>query len=636
MNRILPLLTAGALAAGFLQTLAAAIPPAEKLLSSDTLAVLSVPDWSKVEAARKDAPMYLLWNDPALRPFREKLVAKLTNDVIGPLERELGLHLADYADLLQGQLTVAVAQNGWTGGENPLPALVLVLDTRDKADLLTKNLADVRKKLTETGRTVRTEKIRDVEFSVLTLDTENLMKTVASITGPDAKPAPPAPGKSDATPRPEIAFGQSGPVLLAGTSTKELEKILARLSGAGSASLAELPAFESDQKALLQDALSFGWIHFSPINTILTEVVGKIETDPAQPAPVKPDQALAALGLSGLKTLAFRNRQNAEGTTADLFLGVPEDQRNGLFRLLATEAKDAAPPPFVPADAVQFNRWRLDGQKFWASLNAMLNQIAPGMPGFMIAQLEGILKQKDPAFDFNKNFVANLGDDLIMYEKAPRGNSFEEIASPPAITLIGSPNPDQLFQALKAATLLLPPPFGGAQFKEREFQGRKIYSLPLPTLPTEGQSGENSLSFATAGGYLALTSDSGILEEYLRSGDAKPKPLTQTPGLNDAAQKVGGTATGLFGCQNDAENMRSLFNLLQKNPDLISQLFALTPIAPQAGDADKVLKEWLDFSLLPPFDKIAKYFHLSVFAGQMTPRGYALRIHTPQPPQLKR
>jgi hypothetical protein len=34
-------------------------------------------------------------------------------------------------------------------------------------------------------------------------------------------------------------------------------------------------------------------------------------------------------------------------------------------------------PPFVPAEAVKFQRWRVDGQKAWGSLEKMFNDISP-------------------------------------------------------------------------------------------------------------------------------------------------------------------------------------------------------------------------------------------------------------------
>jgi hypothetical protein len=50
----------------------------------------------------------------------------------------------------------------------------------------------------------------------------------------------------------------------------------------------------------------------------------------------------------------------------------------------------------------------------------------------------------------------------------------------------------------------------------------------------------------------------------------------------------------------------------------------------------KRLKDWVDFSLLPPFEKIAKYFHFSVSSGSFTADGFSYKAFTPTPPQLKK
>ena len=67
-------------------------------------------------------------------------------------------------------------------------------------------------------------------------------------------------------------------------------------------------------------------------------------------------------------------------------------------------------------------------------------------------------------------------------------------------------------------------------------------------------------------------------------------------------------------------------------------MFALTPLAAavKSTDGGKSLKDWLDFSLLPPSDQIVKYFGISVYAGRMTPTAYLLKVYTPTPPQLKK
>jgi len=630
-------------------TSAAAVPAPEQLLPADTLAVFAVPDWAKCEAARNDTPVMLLWRDPALAAFREKFMAKLTKDVITPLEGQLGIKFSDYSSLAQGQVTLAIIQNGWTGSSDPVPALLLIIDTRDKSDQLKKNLDEVKKKLADSGKTLKTDKIRDVEFATLVVDLAELGQGIHKAfpgVGPDgqkdgangAGDKKEDSGKSGATI--QLTFGQSGSLLVAGLSVKgsisaELEKVLARLGGGSVPSLAEQPDFEACSKSVFREAQSYAWLHFAPLADVFTKAAADSASKQGGNPAMSPGKVLSALGLNTIKTLSFGARQSPDGQSVDMFLGSPEDQRKGLVRFLTTEPKDASPPAFVPSDAVQFSRWRVDGQKAWATLESIFNEVSPGTMGFFLTQLETGLKQKDPSFDFKKNFIGNLGDDIIVYQKAPRGQSLAELSSAPQLFLIGSPNGDQIIQSFKTIISLAPFPPAPA---DREFLGRKIYSQPLPAMPNGagGSTAERSLMFCASGGYVAMSTDSAILEEYLRSSDTKPKPLSETAGLADAAQRVGGMGTGLFGYQNDQENVKMVFEMVRNNADTFLKAFDALPFASKPGDdIGKTVKEWVDFALLPSYDKISKYFYLSVYAAKLGPEGYTLRVFTPTPPQLK-
>ena len=131
----------------------AAIPSAENLLPSDTLLLISVPDFSTLRAAGRQSPQWLFWNDPAMKPFHDKFLARWNEKLVAPLERDLGVKFSDFTDLPQGQLTFAVTQNGWTGSGDPMPGALLLLDTKDKSGLLKTNLTSLRKKWTDPSGT---------------------------------------------------------------------------------------------------------------------------------------------------------------------------------------------------------------------------------------------------------------------------------------------------------------------------------------------------------------------------------------------------------------------------------------------------------------------------------------------------
>ena len=193
--------------------------------------------------------------------------------------------------------------------------------------------------------------------------------------------------------------------------------------------------------------------------------------------------------MAGCKALAFSLKDSSEGSLFQLFLSVPEASRQGIFQILPGAAKEASPPPFVPADAAQFFRWRMDGAKAWAAIEKMLNDLSPqtlSTVNWILDTANARAKLTDPGFDLRKTLLANLGDDIISYEKAPRGNTPAELESPPSLFLLGSPNPEQLAVALKRLFVIFPQ---GDAPAEREFLGRKIFSVHAShALPHDGPS----------------------------------------------------------------------------------------------------------------------------------------------------
>jgi hypothetical protein len=47
------------------------------------------------------------------------------------------------------------------------------------------------------------------------------------------------------------------------------------------------------------------------------------------------------------------------------------------------------------------------------------------------------------------------------------------------------------------------------------------------------------------------------------------------------------------------------------------------------------VREWFDFALLPDYDRVAKYFGISVLNGGSAGDGLLLKFYTPRPPGLE-
>jgi hypothetical protein len=626
----------------------AVIPSPEKLLPDDTLVVVTSPDLAKARQAWKQLPQSQLWNDPALRAFKEKFLAKWNDELVTPLERELKIRFNDYTSLLQGQLTFAVTRNGWDGGDNNAPGVLVLLDAKEKSGQLKSALSDVRKRWSESGKALRTEKIRDVEFAVLSISSNDVPKTLRKLLPkqPEVQEVGDDSQKKDASSKDELVFGQVESLLIVGNSTKAVEKIVARLTGGTLPALGDLAAYQANHATLFRDSPVYAWVNVKTFLDIWLRQAGEKKDNPDAPNPfdIRPEKVINALGLNSLKTVAACVRTTNDGELFQLFLGVPESARQGLFKILSGETKELNPPPFVPADAIKFQRWRIDGQKTWAALEKMLGDISPQWlsgVNFLIETANTAGKDKDAGFDVRKNLIGNLGDDIIYYEKGPRAGGAP--GSGPGLTLFASPNPEQLAAALKGVFVF----FGqqpGTPPDQREFLGRKVFSVPLGTmgLPIGGASAPSlprTLHYAASGGYVALSSDVSTLEEYLRNCDTQGKTLRDTAGLADAMQKVTGPGAAWFGYENEVETMRATLGTLRKlggatgssSGDSASP--SSTPVA--LSGLGRNLQEWLDFSLLPPFERISKYFSFSVYGGSVNADGISCKMFVPTPTGLK-
>lgn len=600
----------------------AAVLPPEQLLPKDTVLILTVPDCQAGWTVATHTPYGKLWADPQVKPFKSKFVDKFSSDVLTPMERTLSIHLSDYSVLARGQATFGLIPVTEPDKPNMHFGFVFILDTKDRAGQLRTNLDDIKKKWAAAGKPMKAQKIRETDFTTLVLSPDDLSwdKILAK---------PKAPGAPDDAARPttnkvELTVGQVDSLLLVSDSPKALEKVLSRQSGGLVPPLMEEPSFASDFAARLHDAPAYGWVNFKAV--IENEAKGKgDDEESAMSAALRPDSLLGATGLTAISSASLSYHNSPEGLSAQLFVGAPEARRRGLLKALVSEPKDAHPPTFIPADAAKFWRWRINIPQSWSQIETMLNESSPQYASLLNFIMQNAGKDKDEKYDLKTQLLSNLGDDIIHYEKAPEGNTLAALNSPPAIYLIGSPDPEKLAAALKTGLSFM----GTA--KDREFLGRNIC-----TLTAQGQGGApgRSFSFSGSGGYLAISGDPGILEEFLRNtGSKDAKSLNDTPGLTEAAQRVGGMDTGLFGFDNQAAVMRATVETLRQQPVSLQDILGPTP-AVAAGAGDK-LKEWADFSLLPPYDALAQYFYFSVFTGTFSPDGFLMNFFSPTPPKLR-
>jgi len=603
----------------------AAIPPAENLLPSDTIAFFTVPDCAAARTAAKVSPAWMFWDDPSMKPFRDKFIAKWNEQYIAPLERDLGIKVGDFTGLPQGQLTLAVTVNGSNGHDDIPPGLLLLMDARDKSVSLKTNLAALTRKWTDAGRAVRTEKIHGMSFTVVPLssnDFAGILPKKAPVQELGKEPSKPEkPG--------EIYLAQFDSLLIAGNSPKVVEPVAAHLSGGSAPAIADNPVFAADKLSQFRDNPKYyGWFNGKMTFDMMAQSPAGDGSDDMPPTPfsgLSAQKTLGSLGMSALKSASFALHETREGTLLTVHVTAPESERAGLLKIFALTPRDASVPPFVPADAVKFTRFRLDGKQTWAEIQKMVANISPGGQ----AGLDSIIKMansmgqmKNPSFDIRNDLFGNLNDDFITYQKPASGDSLAQISSAPTIFLIAVSNPDAVINVFRTIASISNPQ---DDTPPREFLGRKIYSIALRQTAVKGGAPQpHALYLASSSGYVALSTESSTVEEFLRNAEGQNKTLRDNPGLQNAMQFIGGAGGGLFGYENQRETMRVTFQALKNTIAADAAMKAFPP----------ALRSWVDFGLLPDFDVVSKYFYISTFAGSANSEGLTFKYYTPRPPQL--
>ena len=178
--------------------------------------------------------------------------------------------------------------------------------------------------------------------------------------------------------------------------------------------------------------------------------------------------------------------------------------------------------------------------------------------------------------------------------------------------------------------------------ESREFLGRTIHSYAVAGLgELEEGGGDMGLHLTTAQGYLIISSSAKAIEDHLRGPGKNARALADTPAIKQAAAKIGGMK-GVFAYENQQHMLGPIFRMLKNNPNIIEQTLDMLPVGPnQEIDPETGLpvapdfSEWLDFKLLPDFEKIKKYLHITVSGVEVNETGIRFRIFAPTPPALK-
>ena len=582
-------------------------PKPETLVPEDALAILTIPHFPDAKAAFWNDPFVRLFQDPAMKKYTRRIQSAWETFVVQNLEENLEIQLNDYVELLNGQLTLALFLRQHPLDAQPDLDILLALDSGDEAAQLKTRLADIRRRFADAGRPLQPipigEKSEEESFYQLQQ-------------------------KGGET---QVVFGQAGSFLLAANRPSLIERALGAVRGEVR-SLSQQPAFRQISAQRLRQSYAYGWFNFSKVYRLIESEVQKADAqyvdNPFIPQPTK---VLKAFGLGGIQGLFFHFKELEGGSLMEFTMAVPRGDRKGLFDWIVLKKKDCSPLPNVPADVMSFSRTRLDIGRSWANFRAAAADLLPAVNGIMETVLHGL--KQGANLDLQKDIFGNLGDDIITISFPPRSSAFEDLLRPQGLMLLGSPDSKALAQVLIAATGLIPSEENA--LSKKQFEGKDLYSfIPGLEFPGSEQLGVDAtvgFHMAVDKGYLVFSMDERILKDYLRSSSEPQSPLRDSAGFRQASAVLGPEKLTFFRYDNPVGWIGRIWEFARENPDFLSEEMIGSEAPP--GDAD--IAALLDFSALPPFEQVAKYFHFTVSGGNSDAQFLNYRFFMPMPPQIQ-
>ncbi len=566
---------------GLTAKFAQAATPPERVLPDSTVFLLKVTDVNVLRESFRQSQYGQLWNDPALKEFREDLRGKL-KDASNTLKDKIGVTLQELFDIPQGTLAIAAVQQD----DPKLPvAVAIIADAGKNSARMSEVLDRSTKQAADAGAKVGTEAFGGGTIHII-------------------QPAPPKEKNEEEakaeTPRPPLVWGSSGTSFFIGSNVALVKDMISHADGRSSGALATVDSFAKTQAKTGAGAAQILWfLDVSKLIKMVTKASAKGNEAQAQQV----EFLVNELGLNGLKSVGGTLALSAGSynSLTKTFFNAPSPVQ-GLLKVFSLPPVSLRPEPWVPASVASYQSLSWDLDNAYNSINDLVNKFQPGMLQVLEQQLAG--PEGGQPLSFQKDIFGPLGDRITMISdfKKPIKEDSQRL-------LVGVALEDaKAFQGTLSRIIEM----AGAAPKKREFQGTTIYDfdVPMPNLPNN-PGGPNiqatikgPISLAVAKDTLFLTTDTTLLEQILRPGIV---PLADSPTYQTVAKEMPEKVSGTTFVRPD-EQARLSYDMIKSGQFEKALLRGMA--AGRGGQAPPELPKFIDSNKLPEFSVFAKYLTL--------------------------
>jgi hypothetical protein len=590
------------------------LPKTAKLVPPETIVLADINNFNQLWAQFKKTNIYQLYKDPAMAAFINNFKTKWKERK----QQSKGEYLRTVIDagvLPQGRVAVALVIDRQKPDANEPPVLA-VTQWGDKIDKVKEAVNEIIRKAVEDGARRQTEDYRGVE--IVTIE----------------KKPPEA-----------ISYCFIDDCLIGSTSPNVLKFVIAQIKGAGSTTLDDDRDFAATINAV--DPSSPGRID------LYVNIKQAVKTELAQDTAGKARALIDNLGLNNVTSFGccIEPAAGPGGSTIGKGILKIDGAKEGICKMLDLKSQPIRTPRFVDASACSVSVVNLNIKKAFDELVSILTRFSPQMASLVYMPILPPGPQGEPSLQLKSDIIDYLGSQIIMAQSIdkpqPEGAAAPSSDKEPpvrtrSIIAIAIENRAALEKSLSLIhSKLIAPNNPDAT---RQLLGYTIYTVDLSgLLPMFGGPGRKPMraaggseapkmplsAFTVTDTHLIFASESAV-EQAIRTMASGAESISSQRWFDKAKSSIP-SAVGMAGLQNNAVSGEYFWSTMRQSqkPDKaggddkkneITVGITSRSLFPQImfSEGDGLF----DFSLLPEFDAVRKYFGISAFYGVSRQDGF--------------
>jgi len=576
------------------------------LVPPETVLLIQTDDFKALKEQFEKTSYYKLYSDPVMAPFFEKLKSSLKQEMAKQDDNNIYKMFYNTAVFPAGRVAVALVLNEQTLKLDETP-LLFVVQWGENIDKIKDAVKKLVEKNTEMGgRSKPAEEYYGVNIETL-VDEDSVEFGYCFVD--------------------DCLIGS-----LAGLDA--LKFVVAHIRGADSPSLADQSDYNSSLAATGPDRDIVLYVNIKHlIKTILT-----------QDASGQVQQMLPALGLDNVSSFCCSvgiSRQQGNTSSGKALLKIEGDKK-GICKLLDCSSAPLQLPRFIPSSTYSIALVNLNIKAAFDELVKIVSSFSPQAAAVFYTPLLPAGPDGQPGIELKRDIIERLGSQIIITQEISRPIT-DNLPKSTGLYAVATSDSRALEKSLSElhSTFLAP----GDPQARRELLGHTIYiidlssfaSAPLSASVAEMQEPANSntgqltrMAFTVTDTHLIVGLEPAVEKAVRTLESPSSESLVSAKWFNTVKDALPSVA-GLAALGDDVTEGQILWKVLKstskKTPssaddadltlDLgLSSQSGLMPLVSLAETGP------FDFSLLPDFEAVKKYFGLSALYGVSRPEGF--------------